>query len=142
MLRMLLSALNSLAADRKLDTVIEKYRYAESASGPSRALRFLELAVILEMLFLPRQSTELSYRFQLRVAKWFHRHYREDTRQVATQAKRIYTIRSDIAHKGTATISEDDMKSISRLTRMALHKFVLERRLFEDEYLSELCLVG
>lgn len=144
MLRRLLKALKSFTADEKLDTIIEKYRYAESATVPSVTLRFLELAVILEMLFLPKEASELSYRFQLRIAKWFGRHYREDVRAVATQAKRIYDIRSAIVHKGTpkAKISDEDLGSIRRLARMSLHKFVLERSLFEDNYLEELCLLG
>lgn len=142
MLRTLLVALSSPSPGAKLETIIEKYRYAESKTVPSRSLRFLELAVILEMLFLPTADKELSYRFQLRIAKWFKRHHREDILDVAAKAKRIYKLRSDIAHSGTAKISDEDMSTVRDLTRMALRKFVLDRSIFTDTYLDELCLLG
>lgn len=141
-LKMLLLALSSSGQTGKLGTLIEKYRYAESAGPPSISLRFMELAVVLEMLFLPSQATELSYRFQLRVAKWFSRHFREDVGNVAAEAKRIYKLRSEIAHKGVAIVSEEAMASVRRLTRKALHKFVLNPSIFTDRYLDELCLHG
>lgn len=140
MLRTLLAALNNAAIRGKLETIIEMYRYAESATVPSVSLRFLELAVILEMLFLPTQDRELSYRFQLRIAKWFRRHYRKDVMTVAAQAKRIYKLRSDIAHAGIAKVNDEDMNSVRGLARMALRKFVLDRSIFTDTYLDELCL--
>jgi hypothetical protein len=102
----------------------------------------MELAVILEMLFLPTADRELSYRFQLRIAKWFNRHYRTDISSVAGTAKRIYKLRSDIAHSGAAKIGADDLADIRNLTRMALRKFVLDASSFTDRYLDELCLLG
>ena len=141
-LRMLLRAATSSEHKGKLGTLIEKYCYAESFGPPSPSLRYMELAVVMEMLFLPIQAAELSYRFQLRVAKWFSRHFRDDVGNVAVQAKQIYKLRSKIAHEGVATVSDEDMASIRTLTRKALHKFVLDPSIFTDGYLDELCLSG
>lgn len=141
-LRTLVEQLERSHGDKRLDTVIEKFCYAESAGVPSTALRFLELSVVLEMLFLPKATSELSYRFQLRVAKWFSRHYHEDVRVVTDHAKRIYALRSKIAHTGTAEVTDEDMNTIRRIARMALRKFVLKSSLFDDKYLDELCLAG
>jgi hypothetical protein len=142
-LRTLVEQLERSHGDKRLDMVIEKFCYAESAGVPSTALRFLELSVVLEMLFLPKKATsEISYRFQLRVAKWFSRHYREDVRVVADHAKRIYTLRSNIAHTGIAEVTNEDMNTIRWIARMALRKSVLKSSLFDDKYLDELCLAG
>lgn len=142
LLRTLLAALNAHPKGGKMETIIEKYRYAESADVPSQSLRFLELAVILEMLFLPTADRELAYRFQLRVAKWFNRHYGDDIEDIATTAKRIYKLRSDIAHSGTGKISDKDLIDARHITRMALRSFVLDASIFTDKYLDELCLRG
>lgn len=142
LLRKLLAALNEAPGGGKLDTLIEKYCYAESAGVPSTSLRFLELAVILEMIFLPKANAELSYRFQLRVAKWFRRHQGEDVLAFVAKAKRIYTLRSHVAHSGTAKISGNDMDDIRHITRTALRAFVLDASMFEDRRLEELCLLG
>jgi len=142
LLRKLLVAMKAGPSGGRIATIIEKYRYAESASVPSQSLRYMELAVILEMLFLPTADRELSYRFQLRIAKWFKRHYRDDIASVAGKAKRIYKLRSDIAHTGAAKISDEDLADIRHLVRMSLRKFVLDASSFTDKYLDELCLVG
>jgi hypothetical protein len=141
-LRKLLTALHGAPYNGKLETIIEKYRYAESADVPSINLRILELAVILEMLFLPTADRELAYRFQLRIAKWFKRHCGEDVVSTASKAKRIYKLRSDIAHSGTAKAGDADLEDVRLLARAALQKFVVDSSKFTDKYLDDLCLLS
>ncbi|MBI5556324.1 MAG: hypothetical protein HY885_01650 [Deltaproteobacteria bacterium] len=140
-LRKLLAALLKFKEKAILTTIIELYRYAESADVSSRSLRFLQLAIILEMLFLPSQQAELSYRFQLRVAKWFNRFYKDDVRVIADKAKSIYDMRSKIAHHGQARISDNDMNCVRDFTRRALRKYVVDPSTFSDSYLNDLCLL-
>lgn len=142
LLKVLVGKLEQSHQDKRLGVMIEKFRYAESYGLPSKSLRFLELSVILEMLFLPKKDPELSYRFRLRVAKWFSRHYGEDTRVMFDQAKKIYNIRSTIAHAGTAEVTDQDMNVIRDIARRALRKYICDRSLFQEQYLDELCLIG
>lgn len=141
-LKELIEKLEQSHQDKRLGTMIEKFGYAESEGLPSKSLRFLELSVILEMLFLPKKDSELSYRFRLRVAKWFNRHYGEDVKVMFDQAKRIYDLRSTIAHAGTAEVTDQDMNAIRDIARRALRKYVCDSSLFQDQYLDELCLRG
>lgn len=142
LLRKLLAALLHFPDKRKLTTIVELFRYAESADVPSPSQRFLQLAIILELLFLPKKTSELSYRFQLRVAKWFHRFYKDDLREVADQAANIYRIRSTIAHEGVGRVSDHDMSCVRDLTRRALQQFVVDPMIFSDSSLNDLCLLG
>lgn len=142
LLRKLLAALRVFPDKAKLTTIIELYRYAESADVPSSSQRFLQLAIILEMLFLPKKASELRYRFQLRVAKWFHWFYKDDPKAIAVQAATIYDIRSTIAHEGVARISDENMNSVRDFTRRALRQFVIDPSKFSDLFLNDLCLLG
>ena len=126
--------------DKKLQTIIEKFLYAESYGPLSKHLRYLELAVILEMLFLPNKAQELRYRFRLRVAKWFHTHYKENLNNKNNEAVKIYDLRSKIAHSGTARISDVDLNTIRRTTRKAINKYIFDNTIFTDKYLDNLCL--
>lgn len=141
-LRKLLTALSVFTDKAKLETIIEIYRYAESADVPTASLRFLQLAMILEMLFLPGKASELNYRFQLRLAKWFHRFCKENPKTIATAAAKIYDIRSKIAHGGVAKVSDEDMNFIREITRRALRYFVIDPSKFSDSFFTSLCLEG
>lgn len=129
------------AKDKKLETIVEKFGFAVSNGRPTR-LRFFELATILEMLFLPTQSSELSYRFRLRIAKWFKRHCGADPLDYAAKAKRIYDLRCEIAHQGTAAISEEALDDVSQITRRAIMHYLRDRAVFDDGYLDRLCLLN
>ncbi|MCG8428813.1 MAG: HEPN domain-containing protein [Chromatiales bacterium] len=141
-LKSLVRQLEGLQADKKLNTIIKKFWYSESYSGQATSIRFLEMSVILEMLFLPKAVSELSYRFQLRMAKWFNRHYRKNLKEVADDAKKIYRTRSKIAHSGTAKISRDELNNVRDYVRFAVRKYLTDPSIFKDDYLEELCLMG
>jgi hypothetical protein len=85
--------------DSKLALMIEMYLYAQS-NAPRAESRFIELSVILEMLLLPTSSTELSYRFALRMAKLLHRTHREHAPKTFDAARIIYKTRSKLVHSG------------------------------------------
>lgn len=142
LLRKLVADLSAIPITPKLSTIMEIYRYAESADVPTASLRYLQLAIILEMLFLPQKASELGYRFQLRVAKWFHRFYKEDPKTIASIAATIYKIRSTVAHKGVAIVTDEDMNNVRDITRRALRYFVIDPSVFTDTFFDSLCLKG
>ncbi len=139
-LRALLKAVSKFRDKARLETIIELYRYAESADVLPRSHRFLQLAIILEMLFLPKQKQELRYRFHLRMAKWFSHVFNDDIKTVATQSLRIYDLRSAIAHQGVAKISDAEMTNVKDYTRRALRRYLIDPTAFADAYLDDLCL--
>ncbi|WP_152609848.1 HEPN domain-containing protein [Geobacter sp. OR-1] len=141
-LKCLVARLEAAKFDERWPIIVEKFLYAESHGVPSDQLRYLELSVILEMLFLPNKSAELSYRFQLRVAKWFHKHYKYDLSNVSDQAKKIYSNRCKLAHSGKATIGKEDLDELRLLVRNVLIKYIFEDGIFKDKYLDDLCLIG
>lgn len=142
LLRKLVAALSAFQKKPKLATIMEIYRYAESADVPTASFRYLQLAIILEMLFLPEQTSELKYRFQLRLAKWFHRFYKENPKTIASIATTIYKIRSTVAHQGVAKVTDEDMNNIRDITRRALRCFVFDPSKFTDTFFESLCLEG
>ena len=70
-MRRLFAAIRRGQSREKDRTLRAMFLYAESHDVPSYSLRYFQHCTILEVLFLPQRVTELSYRFQLRIAKWF-----------------------------------------------------------------------
>ncbi len=69
--------------DPKLGIMSEMYLYAMSRE-PRKESRFIEIAVILEMLLLPQSSSELTYRFALRFAKLLSMRFGRERTQAFT----------------------------------------------------------
>ena len=125
--------------DRKLSLIKEKYLYAMSEQV-RREGRFVEIAIILEMLLLPQSSTELSYRFSLRLAKLASRLFSLDVQDVYRDAKRIYITRSNLVHSG----SDSDIDRVSEIainyTRRLLLQYLEDKDMFTETSLDALCL--
>ena len=60
------------------------------------ASQFIELSIILEMLLLPHKTTELSYRFSLRLAKFMGNHFGYSVDDEFKKGHQLYKTRSNI----------------------------------------------
>lgn len=139
-IRRLVSAIKTRGKEQKLRTMLAKFMYAQSREAPSLVSRYFDLSVVLEMLFLPKQTNELAYRFQLRIAKWFEQHTGANVEEVASMAKDIYRRRSHIAHQGSADVTGSNLDTLRNICRDALRAYVLDASTFTDTYLDDLCL--
>lgn len=125
--------------DNKFQTMVEIYRHA-LAKQRRKESRFIEIAVILEMLLLPGKSTELSYRFSLRFAKLLNKLNGELVSELFEHARSIYKTRSNLVHSG----SDSNLSAISPIAfnyvRILLATYLEDSTLFKDANLDAICL--
>ncbi len=131
-----------MQSDTRLQLILQKYQYALSSEGLSNPQRFLELAIILEMLLLPEQNAELRYRFSLRFAKLFKKHdgQNENINDLYKYGKTLYDIRSKIVHKGSDDRIEMTMDMLTKFTQKAILLYLRDVSIFAERTLDILCL--
>jgi len=128
------------ARSKRYDLIMEKFLFALSGLSIKSHHRFLELATILEMLYVPKRETELSFRFSLRACKVLSKYLSMDGEKTYKDMRVIYNIRSGIAHSG---FHKDTTKYLDRLidyTRKSIVLFLKDSSIFEDKKLDELCV--
>lgn len=136
-----LLALKQTAKDPKLELMADMFLYAMSVV-PRNESRFVELSIILEMLLLPTSSTELSYRFALRMAKFLEKHWAADPIESFKTGRQIYRTRSRLVHSGSDQDLSEIAPKIEETVRLLLTSYLTNPRLFEENALDSLCLVG
>jgi hypothetical protein len=136
-----LLALKRNSKDPKLELMAEMFLYAFSVA-PRKASRFVELSIVLEMLLLPTSSTELSYRFALRMAKFLAKHWAADPIESFNIAQQIYKTRSRLVHSGRDESLPEIVPKIEEAVRQLLTTYLTNPELFEDSVLDHLCIAG
>lgn len=138
----IIAKLTDLKSDRKLFMILKKYLYALSSENLPESLRFLELAIILEMLLLPNNDKEtLSYKFRLRFAKLFKKYDpKSDIEELYKDGKRIYDIRSKIVHKGSDDRAKKFLDELIRYSQSAILAYIEDTSLFTESTLERICL--
>lgn len=126
-----LLALKRNSKDPKLELMAEMFLYAFSVA-PRKESRFVELSIILEMLLLPKSSTELSYRFALRMAKFLAKHWAADQIESFKIAQQIYKTRSRLVHSGRDESLPQIVPKIEETVRQLLTTYLTNPDLFED----------
>ena len=125
--------------DKKLQTMCEIYVHALALHRREES-RFIEIVIILEMLLLPKTSSELSYRFSFRLAKLLNKLTGEPTNEAFKLARRIYTTRSNLVHAGIDKNLNEIGHVAYNYARILLAAYLKDRTLFEETQLDELCL--
>ena len=136
-----LLALKRSAKDPKLALMAEMFLYALSVA-PREESRFVELSIILEMLLLPTSSTELSYRFALRMAKFLAKHWSADPIESFKTGQQIYKTRSQLVHAGRDQGLPEIGPKIEESVRLLLMTYLTNPELFEENALDSLCIAG
>jgi hypothetical protein len=136
-----LFALRRSAKDAKLELMAEMFLYAMSVA-PREESRFVELSIVLEMLLLPTSSTELSYRFALRMAKFLAKHWTADPTESFEVGQQIYKTRSRLVHAGRDDNLPQIGLKIEKTVRLLLSKYLSNPELFQDNALDALCIAG
>lgn len=126
-------------ADEKLQTMVDIYTHAMSL-GLRKESRFVEIAVVMEMLLLPSHSAELAYRFSLRLAKIMGKLLRQPPADGFEHGKSIYKTRSHLVHNGKDKKLEVIAPIAYNYARILLTAYLDDRTLFEEERLDALCL--
>lgn len=125
--------------DKKVQIMSEKYLYALSRDIRKES-RFIELAIILEMILLPKASVELSYRFSLRMARLMSKLFKVKTEEAYKNAKRIYSTRSNLVHSG----ADKDLEQVAPIaldyTRRLMCAYLEDKAIFGEASLDGLCL--
>lgn len=128
-----------LGEDRKVAVLCEKYTYA-ICSGIKAESRFIELAIVLEMMLLPQSSQELSYRFSLRLAKLMSKLFQVKIEDGYDNAKRIYRTRSNLVHSGVDKELNQILPIALDYTRRLMCAYLENKDLFSEASLDRLCL--
>lgn len=135
----LLEQITLLQNDKKLKTMKEIYMHALSMQRRKES-RFIEIAIILEMLLLPSQSAELAYRFSLRLAKLLNKLTGEPVEEAFGHAKSIYNTRSRLVHSGKDSKLDDISPTAYNYVRLLLSAYIEDKNNFTDDTLDKLCL--
>jgi len=126
--------------DPKFGLLAEKYHYAVSSLPISDSNRFLEMSIILEILLLPNNESEISYRFSLRMARLCKKYLKEDIHKSFEFAKEIYNIRSKLVHEGIHKKTSEKLSAIIDLGRRFILLYLQDPSIFELKSLNSLCL--
>ena len=138
-LKEILNLIGKRDGDPKLSIMRDIWMYAMS-NAPRQESRFVEVCTLLEMLLLPKQSTELAFRFALRVAKIAGKFDFGEPRDIFEQAKTLYSIRSKLVHGGKdARLAQYELVCYE-LSRKLLRLYVTDPTIFQDNYLDNLCV--
>jgi Apea-like HEPN len=135
----LLSACRGLKSDKKLAVMADIFLYAMSVA-PRDESRCIELSIVLEMLLLPKASTELSYRFALRLAKLALTQLGEAGQDWFARGQQIYKTRSRLVHSGQDDKLALNAVLVEETARRLLALYVRKPSLFEEAALDSLCI--
>ena len=128
------------AGDGRFEVMIKLFTDALSDSRRNDS-RFIDCMTILEMLFLPKQDSELSYRFSLRFAKIHKELTGTNIEESFKFGKEIYNDRSKILHAGKLELAENNIERLVEVTRVMLVSYIKDSAKFSDESLNKACLV-
>lgn len=104
-------------------------------------VRFLMVAISLENLFLCGEKNELAYKFSLRLSKLLNGQKKYDLGKIFYTARKIYDIRSDIAHSGMSKkLDKDIFIEAQNLSRESLNIYIKNKDYFSNNSLDNMCL--
>lgn len=140
-LKALLNAVVQRSGDAKLSLMRDIWMYAMS-DAPRRESRFVEVSTLLEMLLLPKQSTELGFRFALRLSKLAEKFGFGRSRATFDQAKTLYSIRSKLVHGGTDSRLVKHEAIAYEFARKLLGIYLVDPAVFDEDALDTLCIAA
>ena len=138
-IRMYLPLIRSRSGDSKFGLMREIWLNAQ-AGELRRETQFVEVTTLLEMLFLPKENSELSFRFSLRMAKMAASLGVGETRDVFNKAKTLYSIRSNLVHSGRDKRIEEYSELIFNYARLFMGAYIKHPELFDATELDKLCV--
>jgi hypothetical protein len=137
----LLSACRASGSDKKFSVMADIFLYAMSVA-PRDESRAIELSIVLEMLLLPKASTELSYRFALRLAKLASTQFHESSEEWFEKGQKIYRTRSRLVHSGQDNALKESAALIEETARRFFALYARNSKLFEESSLDSLCIAA
>lgn len=135
----LVDQISLLRRDQKLKVISDIYRQA-FATELRQETRFIEMVVILEMLLLPAQSTELSFRFSLRLAKLMGNESGQSIDDVFKHARQIYASRSNLVHSGKDRALDSIAPTAYEYVRKLICMYLADSTQFDEARLEAMCL--
>lgn len=120
--------------------IIEKFLFALSGEGIGDEHRFLELVSILEILYLPKEWEEKTFKISLRTAKVLSKYLSYKSKDVFDNVKKIYKIRGAISHSGSHKDTGKYLNELITYTRQSIKLFLKKNRIFTKEALDKLCI--
>lgn len=102
--------------------------------------KVLDLCIALEALYLPKSSTELSFRLGMRLGKILGSDVNEAC-EIFAFAKKFYGLRSKVAHGEELPNSiDEDVKKAEELLRQSLGAYLSNQVQFSDDHLNRILL--
>lgn len=136
-----------LKENKILKLIFDKLDFIVSGEGKDLN-KFLDLMTILEMLYLPENNSELSFRLSIRLANMFGKFYKEDKKTTFDKIKYFYDIRSSIVHTGEAKYKKNIICLSSEktilidlldVTRKSILLYVEDPNRFKEDELNNIC---
>lgn len=139
-LMQLFSKIEKFNSKKKLSLLRDKFLNSLSME---KEHRFLELAIILEILFTEQAFKEVSYKFRFRFANLLTKKLNitnSDRKDIFEFGKEKYEIRSKIVHSGHDKRVNNVIEKLEEYTRKVLIYFINEPKVFNSQELDSLCL--
>ncbi|VVB76133.1 Uncharacterised protein [uncultured archaeon] len=120
--------------------IIDRFGLAVSGNNIPKPLRFVELYGVLEMIYLPKQNSEQSFRLALRLAKQLETHKHENGSEVFLNINKITRLRGKIIHGGACSASELDsyFPILSNYMRKSLLLYLKNQAPFGEKQLNSM----
>lgn len=138
-LKSLLYVIQQRSKEPKVSILRDIWMHAMS-NAPRDETRFVEVSTLLEMLVLPKQSSELAFRFALRIAKLAEHFKFGDATAIFEQAKTLYSIRSKLVHSGHDSRLAEYEEAAYEYARILMVNYLHSPDVFVDAGLDKLCL--
>jgi len=122
--------------------IIERYNLATSNIAIPLENRFVDLTIILEMLYGPKDNrNELQFRVSLLIAKLFKNKFNGSTKDYFDEMIKIYGTRSDIVHTGgSKKLTKERLINLIDIARESILLYLKDESTFSKENLESLYL--
>lgn len=99
------------------------------------ATRFLEVAILIEMILIPEKGADVSLRFCLRFTKILNGYDNKSAEELFNISKKIYSTRSDLAHSGTSKSLAIASTYLENYGREIIKRYIQNQENFTDRNL-------
>jgi len=131
----------------KLELVLKRYRRASSYAAGGRITlddRILDIAIILEILYLSDARDELTYKISTRIANLFKKKIDDSISayEFYNKAKTFYKLRSAIVHSGKSKNKSENNNyflEFLEIARKSIILFIEDPEIFKSENLERIC---
>lgn len=122
-----------VSSDKKVQIGINRLKYATERNSDED--KVIDCFIGLESIFLKSDNTEVTFKISLRIAKTLES-IPEKQQELFDFIKRMYKVRSKVAHGNEVKLISIDIKRLEDVLRRSVRLYLKNKALFENEYLE------